>query len=234
MAHVIKRIHDVMDDEPGRFRPVDVAAGVRAWALENHGDDLFSGRHGDLTDAARAVDGLQRIYWDGERRDPIASANDLSRLLEVVLDAAGAPVDERLLAEVVADRFWVNAGPDSTPVTPESTAWEALADREPGDDPDVELAAQGLFARLDDRTRTVLALADRHATEIGQALGLSSESQAYEVRKQAVNALAALLRDHPQGQEIAGQLSDIAWEWHQDRSGQLGSSSDNHWSGSDS
>lgn len=233
MAHIIQRIRDVMGADRERFRRVDAAAGVRAWALDVHGDDLFSGRHGDLIDTARAVDGLRRIYWDGERRDPIASSNDLSQLLEVVLDAAGGPVDERLLADVVADRFWVNAGPDSTPVEPENTSWEALADLEPGDDPDVELAAKRLFEQLDDRTRIVLALADRDATEVGQSLGLSSESQAYEVRKQAVHVLATLLRDHPQGQEIAERLSDIAWAWHQDRNGQPDSSSDNHWSRSD-
>lgn len=233
MAHVIQRIRDVMESKPDRFRP-DNAAGVRAWTLEGHGDDLFSGRHGDLVDVAQAVDDLQRIYWDSERRDPIATADDLARLLEVILEAADAPVEERLLAEVVADRFCVNAGPDSTPIAPESTTWKAPLHRQPSEDADVDLAAEDLFARLDDRTRTVLALADRHVTEIGQVLGLSSESQAYGVRKQAVDVLKTLLGDDPDGQEIAGRLSDIAWEWLEDRSRQPRSSSNTHWSRSDS
>lgn len=211
IAHIIQRIRDVMTGT-SPFRRIEVAGGA-AWTVtdEDSTGEIFAGRPDDLMEVARRIPGLTRTYWHSERRDPIADADDLRQLLKTVLEHAGQPVNERLLADVVADRFAVNAGPDAIPMPPDSDAWRPHTT--PSDDSaaTVALEAEALWPTLDDRTRIVLAVGD-DANEIGKALDLS-RSQSYEVRADAIHTLKDLLGEHPDGQEIVDHLADVAQAW---------------------
>lgn len=223
-GHVIERIRTVMSSAD-EFHQAP-AAGAAAWAIGPDAAELYSGPTGNLFDAARAVTNVERVYWDGERRDPIASPDDLHEVLEAVLTEAGAAVDEALLSEVIAYRFGVNAGPDATPVPPDSDVWSPQRIHDPVEEQGiVNVEAASLWPLLNDRVRSFLAVWDLEPAEAQAIMGLG-RTRAYEYRAEAIDTLKSLLRDHPKGQEIVVRLTELARAWFQERTSPPGDSSD--------
>ena len=172
-----------------------VAAGdgpTRTWALRDHVDQLpYSGNPDDLVAAAYRVADVKPAAWSetSRRRRPLAEAESLKRVLHAILAAAAAPVERRLLLEVVVERF---------PTAVAAPAAEADETSLPASTPvdDAGIVAREAWAEMTDNERLVVPFLDETAREAARQTGLS-RSTAHRAR----TSVTELLKDRLSGVE---------------------------------
>jgi len=155
-----------------------------------------------LVEAAAAVPDVRPVRWSSEeRRAPMASTQDLRRVLHSVLVAADGGVEMQVLVTVFRRRFQIVL-PHEEPFE-DSYDFPASAALIPGsgeflEDPtEAVSAADEVFNQLCNRERRILHLLD-DVPAIAAELDLG-RSQAYVVNgkiKATVSALAAFNVDH--------------------------------------
>jgi hypothetical protein len=119
------------------------------WTLARHKDQApYTGRHGDLIDAAYSVTDAKPGKWaSANRRSPITDPQSLRRVVHAVLDAAGGAIPPKLLVEVIVARF---------PLTVPGAPVELDGAIPDGSDPTARLAAVEVWNALTDNQRLLL------------------------------------------------------------------------------
>lgn len=227
-GHLIGRLRDVLSNDD-RFSQTG-RGGARAWHLVDGDATVTSISEDDLVGASFSVREVRLLRWSG-RRGPVASREDLARLLEAVLKAADGAVPERTLVDVVARRFGLNL--DGTAGSLDDIADErALADRDVQVEAEAEVRdeARRVWYQLTRRERLILAHMDLTDRKLAKVLGLGS-SAANVARGRLGDALRTAIGGHSHGQEVYELLQALATQWVRRRTTERGYSSDNHASG---
>lgn len=200
-----RRLRRVLDRD-GRF----VVAGPGAWRLHRTppGTPTWDGPLTDLTVLVRRADPPPRT---GAGR-PVPTAAALADLCEAVIDAAGAPVRLPELRSVVAAVAGLSRAGPAVEVT---SAHEAGTAGRPGPGA-ARLIAVEVWARLDDRERTLLGHLDEPVRAQGPAIGLG-HSQASVVARRLRERLRAALSDDGDPEAVAAALLELQDAWRRRR-----------------
>jgi hypothetical protein len=176
----------------GRDDQIVVAGSTtatRTWSLVAHqSNDPYSGPDGPLVEAAYAVQDVHRARWspDSSRRSPIAESDSLRRVLRAVLDRAQAPVQPRLMLDVILARFPLAVGGEIE-LTDDLSPLAATS-------PEARLLAAEVWDQLTDNERLVCGILDLPVREMADATGLS-RSTAQRAATNARDVLAVFLAD---------------------------------------
>lgn len=220
VAHAMRRLRDVLESD-GSFEQVGDQR-PRQWRVSGVREQPTTLSSRELAVAAFSAGNVTIVRWSG-RRGPIASRDDLSRLLVAVLTAADGSVDERTLAEVIVERRLGLA----LNVTVEELDQHISAEGAAGlqaDGPAHSTAAE-IWAQLTDAERLQLALAHLDVRSLGAALG-EGKSTAATGRARLKDLLRDALRGLDDGQQVYDAVSEIAQAWHQLRTDKRSSAFD--------
>jgi hypothetical protein len=193
---------------------------TRTWSLLAHqSNDPYSGPHDPLVEAAYAVQNVRRARWSpiSTRRSPIAQSDSLHRVLQAVLDRAGAPVQPRLMLDVMLARFPLAVGGE-VELTDELVP-------EVAGSADVRLLAAEVWDQLTDNERLVSGILDLPVREIAAAAGLS-RSTAQRAATAAREVLAAFLVDVDDQAGVVAELAQASAALRARGTARTGSASD--------
>lgn len=167
----------------------------RRWALAGvAGSEVDRDDEGSLVAAAMAVSDVKPVRWrDENRRAPLASGPDLTRILSAVLACAGpGGLEIGMLTRVFRRRFGV-AIISLVPLDDDDTLFDRLVAPpafDAGEEPAAAARAAEVYAQLSNRERRILLhLDDRRRVE--QILGVG-RSVAYQHIARVKAALSAL------------------------------------------
>ncbi len=204
-AHLIQRLRDICEADDSFT--VGSTTDVRTWALAGNPTAVAAVSLQQLVDSAFKIGGVLQVRWAG-RRGPIATREDLVRLLRAVLAEANGAVPEATLVDVIVRRLGLS--PDASTVPLDDIPGRAvLAIEAGGPTPEVAETASDIWAQLTDRERLTLAAFDMPVRELATILGIR-KSAAATARSALVRMLTMQLGTRDDGQEVFEALRSAA------------------------
>lgn len=185
-----------------RFVQITEGANKNRWATEAALPDAIWDQDEDaLLNAVWMIDVDRVPDWEGERRTPVCTDNDLGRLLVAAIDAADAPLEASQITRVARHRFQL--------LMTEAVALDDVETRIPiaGSAESEALAnmeAREVFDELTPEQRTIVERWDVPVRELATVLGCSKSTAANK---------RARLREH---------LSLLGWTDIRDSSSDMG------------
>lgn len=177
---------------------------TRTYALQEHAEHmLYSGALQPLVEVAYAVDGVRAAKWkvDAKNRQPIAEPDSLRRVIEAILNAAGAPMTPRQLLQVIQSRFPATTSGD----TEEPLDATSQTSGDPTSDDGVVAAA--IWEELSPSEKLVVGLSDHTIREVEDATGLSRGTVHRAIQSSAVT-VTVHLRGHPTPDGVMRAIKD--------------------------
>lgn len=222
LAHAMHRLRDVLENDDSFEQVGDQRP--RQWHLSGAAEQPTAASSRELAAAAFSAENVTILRWNG-RRGPIASRDDLSRLLVAVLAAAGGSVDERTLADVIVERrlgvaLNITIEELDQHVSDETAPRQFAAES-------AHSAATEIWAQMTDAERLQLAHVHLDVRSLGALLG-EGKSTAAAGRARLRNLLRDALRGLDDGQQVYDAMSEIARAWHQYRTDKSSSAFDVH------
>lgn len=167
-----------------------------------------------LVNAVAGIDIRVPPAWlKGDRNSPEIDKPSVLRVARAALEAAGGPLRPSDLAKLAAERL----GLGRAPLSLEAFAFEPVpagggSAEITGTDALVNIYAEELFARLNEKERLSVGLAALSTDSLGEVLGVSG-SKAHLIRRRALTILQDELGDEEHGQAIADAVLELARMW---------------------
>lgn len=221
-GHLANRVSKLLTASTDTFTPLP----GRRWALatdavspEGPGTvEATAVPFDDLLRAAFAVEHVVLTRWseDADRRSPFASAADLSRLLEAVLERAQHPLGETTLVKVLAEYFGLN--PDHVPLDSPGTVVKPTPAPDTAAQAVSAVLADVIWGQLTEDERAIVPYLEDSLSTAAQQLGWS-KARTHRVRTATRTVLARALHldvpaptahDAIAGAEVLQHLQQLA------------------------
>lgn len=167
-----------------------------------------------LVNVVAAIDVRVPPAWlQGDRNSPEIDTPSVVRVARAALEAACGALRPSDLAKLAAERL----GLGKAPLSLEAFAFEpAPMGRDSADvtgtDALINIYADEVFARLNEKERLSVGLAALSTQSLGEVLGVSG-SKAHLIRRRALTILQDELSDEEHGQAIADAVLELARMW---------------------
>lgn len=152
-------------------------------------------------------------WLNGDRNSPELDNASVLRVARAALEAARGALLPSDLAKLAAERL----GLGRAPLSLEAFAFEpvptgARTSDVTGTDALIDIYADEVFARLNEKERLSVGLAAFSTASLGEVLGVSG-SKAHLIRRRALTILQDELGTEPHGQAIADAVLELARMW---------------------
>ena len=194
LGRIRRKVTEILNANPSIFTQIPAGVeGATWWHLSQGVSTPFNGDFRPLVAAAKSVQGINIVRWEGHRRSPLATDADLITIIEAVLSQAQGSVDVQTLTLVIAERFTFALESEDLLIDQEN--WEKFsgeAEDQPGFDLEISEAAKCVYSQLSPAQRSLLPHLAKSLKDQGQILGLG-KSQTASVARKLKNTLQELV-----------------------------------------
>lgn len=208
VGRLVLRFNDVLAKDTSFER-----AGIY-WCLTGTDGEPAVVDFDQLVKVVAGIDVLVPPAWlKGDRNSPEIDNPSVLRVARAALEAAGGALRPSDLAKLAAERL----GLGRAPLSLEAFAFEPVptggrsADVT-GTDALIDICADEVFARLNEKERLSVGLAALSTDSLGEVLGVSG-SKAHLIRRRALTILQDELGNEEHGQAIADAVLELARLW---------------------